>query len=60
MDDPDPQPLSTEIWNVPIPENFKSLSLSYFDGKSDTMEHITTFNTHMVVVKSQTLSSANS
>lgn len=50
MDDPEPQPLSAEIWDAPVPENFKPPHLSVFDGKSDPMEHITTFNTRMAVV----------
>jgi len=50
LNDPDPQLLSAEIWNAFVPENFKSLSLSSFDGKSRPMEHVTTFNTCMVVV----------
>jgi hypothetical protein len=50
MDDPEPQPLSAEIWGAPIPENFKPPHLSVFDGKSDPMEHITNFNTRIVVV----------
>jgi len=50
MDDPEPQPLSAEIWGAPVPENFKPLHLSSFDGKSDPMEHVTAFNTCMAVV----------
>jgi hypothetical protein len=50
MDDPEPQPLSAEIWDAPVPENFKPPHLSVFDGKSDPMEHITAFNTRMAVV----------
>lgn len=50
MDDPEPQPSSAEIWGAPVPENFKPPHLSVFDGKSDPMEHITTFNTSMAVV----------
>jgi len=49
-DDPDRQPLSTEIWNALVPENFKPPSLSSFDGKSDPMEHITPFNTQMALL----------
>jgi hypothetical protein len=51
MDDPEPQPLSAEIWGAPVPENFKPPHLSVFDGKSDPMEHVTAFNTRMVVVR---------
>jgi len=47
MDNPEPQPLSTEIWMAPILENFKPPHLSSFDGKSDPMEHVTAFNTRM-------------
>lgn len=50
MDDPEPQPLSVEIWAAPVPENFKPPHLSTFDGKSDPMEHVTAFNTCMAVV----------
>ena len=51
MDDPDPQPLSANIWNTPVPENFKSQSLSSFDIKSDHMEHVTAFNIRMAIVR---------
>lgn len=50
MDDLEPQPLSAEIWSAPVLENFKPPHLSAFDGKSDPMEHVTTFNTRMAVV----------
>jgi len=50
MEDLEPQPLSVEIYNAPVPENFKPPHISPFDGKSDPMEHITEFNTRMVVV----------
>lgn len=43
MDDPDPQSLSTEIWNAPVPEKFELPSHSFFDGKSDPVEYVTTF-----------------
>jgi len=48
--EPDPQPLSTEIWNALVPENFKPPHLSTFDDMRDPMEHMTSFNTRMVVV----------
>ncbi|KEH42378.1 hypothetical protein MTR_1g068935 [Medicago truncatula] len=48
--DLDPQPLSAEIWNAPVPENFNSPPLSSFDGKSDPAQHITAFNTQMTIV----------
>jgi hypothetical protein len=51
MDDPEPQPLSTEIWDAPVPEGFKPPHLSAFDGKSDPMEHVTAFNACMAVVR---------
>jgi hypothetical protein len=35
LDEPEPQTLSVEIWNEPVPEGFKSSSLSSFDGKGD-------------------------
>lgn len=50
MDDPKPQPLSAEIWGAPVPENFKPPHLSAFNGKSDPMEQVTTFNTRMAIV----------
>jgi len=50
MEDLEPQPLSAEIWGAPVPKNFKPAHLSPFDGKSDTMEHITTINTRMSIV----------
>jgi len=50
MDDPEPQALSTEIWVAFVPENFKPPHLSSFDGKSDPIEHVTTFNSRMPVV----------
>lgn len=50
VDELDPQPLSMDIWNAPVPENLKSLSLLSFDGKSDPVEHATTFNTQMAVI----------
>jgi len=50
MEDSEPQPLSIEIWNAPVPENFKPPHISSFDEKSDMMEHITAFNTRMAVV----------
>jgi len=45
--EPDSQPLTAEIWNVLVPEDFKLPSLSSFDGKDDPVEHITSFNTRM-------------
>jgi len=42
--------LSAEIWNAPVPEGFKCPSLSSYDGKSDPVEHITSFNTRMDVL----------
>jgi len=48
--EPEPQPLSTEIWNAPIPDKFKPPHLSTFDGRGNPMEHITAFNTRMAVV----------
>jgi len=50
-DDPDPQLLLAEIWNAPIPENFKPPSLTSFDDKGDSMEHVTVFNTRMAIVR---------
>lgn len=48
--DLDPQTLSAEIWNVPVPENFNPPPLSSFDGKSDPAQRITAFNSHMTIV----------
>jgi len=50
QDEPEPQPLSIEIWNVPVLEGFKSPSLPSFDGMGDPVEHITSFNTRMAVI----------
>jgi hypothetical protein len=50
MDESEPQPLFAEIWDAPVPEHFKPPHLSVFDGKSDPMEHVTTFNTCMAIV----------
>lgn len=50
LDEPEPQPVSTEIWNAPVLEGFKSASLSSYDGKSDPIEHVTSFNTRMAVL----------
>lgn len=50
LDEPEPQPVSAEIWNAPVLEGFKSPSLSSYDGKSDPVEHVTSFNTRMVVL----------
>jgi len=49
LDEPEPQPLSTEVWNAPVSENFKPPHLSSFDGKGDPVEHVTIFNTRMAV-----------
>jgi len=48
--EPEPQSLSTEIWNPSVPENFKPPHLSTFDGRGDPIEHVTAFNTRMAVV----------
>jgi len=48
--EPEPQPLSTEIWNTPVPDNFKLPHLSTFNGRGDPMEHVTAFDTRMAVV----------
>jgi len=50
LSDPDPQPLSAEIWNALVLENFKPPSLLSLNGKSDPKQHITTFNTRISVV----------
>jgi len=48
--EPEPQPLSAEIWNALIPDKFKPPHLPTFDDKGDPMEHVTTFNNRMAVV----------
>jgi TolA-binding protein len=50
FEDPDPQPHSTEIWSVPVLDNFKVPSLTSYDGKGKPVEHVTTFNIRMAVV----------
>ena len=50
VDEPDPQPLSTKIKSMLVPKNFKPPSMSTFDGKGDTVEHVTTFNTQMPII----------
>jgi hypothetical protein len=50
LDELEPQPLSAEIWNAPVPEGFESPSRSSFDGKGDPVEHITSFNTYLAVI----------
>lgn len=39
-----PQPYTVEIWDGPVPDNFKPPSLVLFDGKSDSHEQIITIN----------------
>ncbi|MCI82396.1 hypothetical protein A2U01_0103670, partial [Trifolium medium] len=34
------QPLAEELWDAPVPENFKISSLPTFDGKTDPLEHL--------------------
>jgi len=48
--EPEPQPLSAEIWNAPIPDNFKPPHLATFDGRGDPMEYVTALNNRMAVV----------
>jgi len=50
LSEPEPQPLSADIWGAPVPEAFKSPLLSSFDSKGDPFEHITSFNTRMAVI----------
>ncbi|XP_024632850.1 uncharacterized protein [Medicago truncatula] len=49
LDEPEPQPFSTEIWNAPVPDNFKPPHLPTFNGRGDPSEHVTVFNTRMSV-----------
>ncbi|XP_039687900.1 uncharacterized protein [Medicago truncatula] len=49
LDEPEPQPFSAEIWNAPVPENFKPPHLPTFNGRGDPSEHVTVFNTRMSV-----------
>jgi len=48
--EPEPQPLSAEIWSAPILENFKPPHLSTFDGRGDPMEYVTAFNNRVAFV----------
>ncbi|MCI43948.1 hypothetical protein A2U01_0065187, partial [Trifolium medium] len=36
----DSQPLAQSLWDVRVPENFKTSHLPTFDGKSDPSEHL--------------------
>jgi hypothetical protein len=47
----DPQPISGEIWKVVVLENFKPPLLLTLDDKSDLVEHVTMFNTHMAIIR---------
>lgn len=46
----DPQSLPEIIGGNQVPENFKPLALSSFDGKSGPQEHIISINTQMAIV----------
>ena len=46
----EPQPLSHEIWEDQVPENFKPPSLTSYDGKTDPQEHIIAINNQMAIV----------
>lgn len=47
----DPYSLLDEIWEVPIPEGFKPLSLAKFDGRGDPYEHVAFMNTQMAIIE---------
>ena len=46
----EPQPLSHEMWDDQVPENFKAPSLVSYDGKTDPQEHIIVVNNQMAIV----------
>ena len=46
----EPQPLSHEIWEDQVPENFKPPSLTSYDGKTDPQEHIIAVSNQMAIV----------
>ena len=50
MDILEPQPLSQVIWDNQVLENFKLLSLTSFDGKTDPLEHIISINNQMAII----------
>jgi len=57
--EPEPQPLSAEIWNAAFPDNFKPPHLPTFDGRGDPMEHVTPSIIEWPSSEKPTLSSAN-
>ncbi|MCI53140.1 hypothetical protein A2U01_0074386, partial [Trifolium medium] len=44
------QPLTEELWDAPVPENFKIPSMPSFDGKTDPLEHLMAFGTQMALI----------
>lgn len=47
----DPQPLSDEMYEAPIHENFKPPSLAKLDGRVDPYEHVDFINTKMIIIR---------
>jgi hypothetical protein len=47
----DPKSLAQEIWDTHVPENFKSLHLPTFDGKSDPLEHLIAVSTQPAIIE---------
>ncbi|MCI33008.1 hypothetical protein A2U01_0054223, partial [Trifolium medium] len=44
------QPLAEELWDTPVPENFKIPSLPSFDGKTDPLEHLMEVGMQMALI----------
>lgn len=50
MDQIDPQPLTLEILDDQVLDNFKSSLMETFDGKSDPLDHIIIVNTLTTII----------
>lgn len=48
----EPQPLSQDIWDDAVQENFRSPSLATYDGKMDHWEHVIAISNQMAVIAS--------
>ncbi|MCI38757.1 hypothetical protein A2U01_0059986 [Trifolium medium] len=46
----DSQPLAQALWDVSVPENFKTPHLPVFDGKSDPTEHLMAVGTQTAII----------
>ncbi|MCI16487.1 hypothetical protein A2U01_0037630, partial [Trifolium medium] len=46
----DSQPLAQALWDVRVPENFKTPHLPVFDGKSDPSEHLMAVGTQTAII----------